>query len=105
MGDLPADVVEDDRPLVEEGAEHPVGAGQLADPCRPRLGDPPGAEAGEAATSVGDAEARVASSHRPPGGAQHPIEDPVELRRRVEREEVEDLRRQPRLPSLHGAQS
>jgi hypothetical protein len=86
-----ADVVEHDWPLLEEGAEHAVGAGQLADLGGAPLGDAEGAEAGEAAAAVGDAEGGVAGLHRPARGAQHPVEDAVELGAGGERQQIEDL--------------
>jgi L-amino acid N-acyltransferase YncA len=76
---MPADVPQPDRSVVEQGAQHAVHARQLADPGGARLGDPDGQEPGEAAPAVGDAQRAVAGADRRSRGAQHALQDPVQV--------------------------
>ena len=86
---MPADVVEDDRTLLEQGTENAVRPGQLADGCGHPLTDPRGDEAREPAASVWHPDRPVSCGRLPPRGAHDPLEHRVEVRRVAEGEQVE----------------
>ena len=85
------DVVEANRPLLEERAEHTVRAGKLTDRGRQLVADPRGDEAGEPTAAVGNTDRRVARVRLAARRAHDPIEDGIEVRRVAEREQLEDV--------------
>ncbi len=86
-----ADVVEPDRPLLEQRAEHTVRPRQFADRGGALVTDTGGDEARETTTAVRDADRRVARVHLTAGSAHDAIEHRVEIRGIPECQQFEHL--------------